>query len=208
MEKTFDQVAIKIKRIEKEAPKIKWVQLDIMDGKFVPNATWSDPSDLSELNTKLNLEVHLMTQDPWSTILNWLCRQNVKRILVHKESAADSKQMDKLINAVKQAGIEFGIALNPDTPAESIKNYLPILDEILLMAVEPGFSGQEFQNKVLDKIQILRQWNSKIPISIDGGVNLKTAPLAIKAGANRLCAASFLWNHGDLGKAILALQAL
>lgn len=208
MEKTFDQVAIKIKRIEKEAPKIKWVQLDIMDGLFVPNTTWSDPSDLSKLNTKLNLEVHLMIQKPYSAMLNWIGRQNVKRILVHKESAADNNQIDKLINTAKQAGIEFGIVLNPDTSVESIKNYLPILDEVLLMAVRPGFSGQKFQNKILDKIRVLRQWNSRIPIGIDGGVNLETAPLAIKAGANRLCVASFLWNYGDLGKAVLALQAL
>jgi len=208
LEKTFDQVAVKIKKIEKEAPKIKWVQLDIMDGKFVPNTTWNNPPDLSKLNTKLNLEVHLMIQKPCGAALNWIGRQNIKRILVHKESATDGKQMDKLINTVKQAGIEFGIALNPDTPAESIKNYLPILDEVLLMAVLPGFSGQKFQNKILDKIRVLRKLNSQVPIAIDGGVNLETAPLAIKAGANRLCAASFLWNCGDLGKAILALQAL
>lgn len=208
MEKHFDQVAAKIKKIEKEAPKIKWVQLDIMDGLFVPNATWMDPSDLSKLNTKLNLEVHLMMQDPRSAILNWLCRQNVKRILVHRESVIDNSQLDELINTVKQNDREFGIVLNPDTSSESIKSYLPILDEVLLMAVRPGFSGQKFQNKILDKIRILRQWNSQIPISIDGGVNLETAPLAIKAGANRLCAASFLWKCDDLGKAVLALQSL
>lgn len=208
MEKSFDQIAVKIKRIEKEAPKIKWVQLDVMDGKFVPNSTWNHPLDLSKLSTDLNLEVHLMIQEPQSAMSSWLSQQKIKRIIVHRESVSYSRQMIKLIMMIKQADREAGIALNPDTSAESIKNYLPILDEVLLMAVEPGFSGQKFQDKILDKIRVLRQFNSQILIAIDGGVNLKTAPLAIKAGASRLCAASFLWSTNDLSKAISALQAL
>ncbi len=208
MEKTFDQVAVKIKRIEKEAPKIKWVQLDIMDGKFVSNATWNQPEDLLKIKTYLNLEVHLMVDAPLTLINSWSKQNQIKRILVHKEAVRNSNQIVKLVTAIKQANREAGIVLNPSTPVESVKDYLLILDEVLLMAVEPGFSGQKFQNKILDKIRGLRQWNSQIPIGIDGGINLETAPLAIKAGASRLYAASFLWNYSDLGKAVLALQAL
>lgn len=208
MEKTFDQVAVKIKRIEKEAPKIKWVQLDIMDGKFVSNATWNQPEDLLKIKTYLNLEVHLMVDAQLTLINSWSKQNQIKRILVHKEAVRNSNQIVKLVTAIKQANREAGIVLNPSTPVESVKDYLLILDEVLLMAVEPGFSGQKFQNKILDKIRGLRQWNSQIPIGIDGGINLETAPLAIKAGASRLYAASFLWNYSDLGKAVLALQAL
>ncbi|MEK9165914.1 MAG: ribulose-phosphate 3-epimerase [Patescibacteria group bacterium] len=208
LEKTFDQVAVKIKRIEKEAPKIKWVQLDIMDGKFVSNATWNQPEDLLKIKTYLNLEVHLMVDAQLTLINSWSKQNQIKRILVHKEAVRNSNQIVKLVTAIKQANREAGIVLNPSTPVESVKDYLLILDEVLLMAVEPGFSGQKFQNKILDKIRGLRQWNSQIPIGIDGGINLETAPLAIKAGASRLYAASFLWNYSDLGKAVLALQAL
>jgi ribulose-phosphate 3-epimerase len=207
LEKSFKEVALKIKRIEQEAPEIKWVQLDIADGKFVPNTTWLNPSDLSKLKTELNLEIHLMIKEPMVTLSDWLDHKIVKRLIIHQETIKNDLELVKIIKLIKERGREAGVALNPGTPISSIQNFLNTLNEVLLMSVEPGFSGQVFKQEIFDKIRALRKLNPKIPIAVDGGINLGAAPALIAAGANRLCVASYLWHSKDLKKAVKALKA-
>ena len=207
LEKSFSKVAAKIKTIEKEVPEIRWAQLDIADGKFVPNTTWSHPSDLSKLKTKLNLEIHLMVKEPQATLSDWLNQKAVKRLLIHQETVKKDLELVKIIKLIKEYGKEAGVALNPTTPVKVIQKYLDIIDQVLLMSVEPGFSGQEFKQETLGKIRALRQLNPKTPIAVDGGINLGNAPGLIAAGATRLCVASYLWHSKNLKKAVKALKA-
>lgn len=200
----FDEVADKIKRIKKEAPTVLWAQLDIMDGKFVPNITWNNPEELSLLVTHLSFEVHLMVKSPEQQIDTWCSCPNVKRILFHRE-AVSIEQMVKLLVRIKEKRREGGIVLNPATSLEAIKEHLVILEEVMFMGVEPGFSGQPLQAEVLNKIRALHELYPAMPIGIDGGVNAYTARELILAGATRLYVASYLWESENLQEAIEGL---
>jgi len=202
LEQKFDQIVEKIKRVENEAPNIKWVQLDIMDNKFVPNYTWNRPAELSSIKTNLNFEVHLMIENPKEHLFAWLNQSKIKRVLIHQEAEENDKNLVKSLIFIKNHNIKAGVVLNPKTDIKAIQNYLEILDCVLLMGVEPGFSGQVFDKQVLAKICKLRQLDSQIPIAIDGGVNLETAPKIVQAGANILCIGSFFWKSKNIAQAL------
>ena len=208
LEKSFDGVVNKIKRIEKEAPDINWAHLDIMDGKFVPNTTWSEPRDLSSFKTSLNLEVHLMIKNPRDFLADWLVLNNVKRILIHKETVLSNREINRIAREVKAHNKEIGLVFNPDTPLESAIDGLIELDGIMLMGVEPGFSGQIFKEEVLVKAERLRQLDKQISIALDGGVSPETVPSILAAGTTRLCAASYLWKSDNFKEAINCLKAI
>lgn len=200
LEKKFSAVKQKIKKIE---PYVKWAQLDIMDGKFVANITWNNPADLKKLKTNLNLAAHLMIRQPHFYLAAWLNQKNVKRIIIHREAA---EHLTAIIMQVKNQNKEIGVALNPETPLETIKNDLVVLDEILIMSVAPGFSGQTFDSTLLTKIKHLRALDPNINIAVDGGVNENNAKDIISAGANRLISASYLWQQKNIKQAIEQLK--
>lgn len=199
----FWAVKEKIKAVE---PYTNWVQLDIMDGQFVKNFTWNNPEDLKTFKTDLSLELHLMIEKPEKQIDKWI-QPGVKRIIFHYEATDKHKQ---LIERVKKAGLESGMALNPETPIDVLDPFLSSgsLSSILIMTVKPGKTGQEFFKGSLAKIRALRKKYREIDIGVDGGINLKTAPQVIKAGANILSVGSAIFKSKNIKEAIKKLKEL
>ena len=188
--KTFDEVKEKIKQVENL---VDWVQLDIMDGVFVDNKTWNNPSDLRGFKTRVKLEAHLMVEKPEEVINDWL--KIVDRVIVHYEAANNISE-----------GKRIGLAINPETPIDVVKPFLNNLDLVLIMTVKPGWGGQKFQERTLDKIKALRKLWPDGNIEVDGGINAETAKKTIKAGANLICSGSYIFNSKDIKKAIETLK--
>mgnify|MGYP001591035902 CR=1 FL=1 len=204
--KNFDELHEKIKKVENF---VDWVQIDVMDGKFVPNSTWNNPAELKELSrqTGVNLEAHLMIEKPWDYIEKWI-ESGVKRIVVHYESfIGDFEKMDNVLGIIKKSGIEIAVAINPKTPWESIKKWVNRSDVIFMMTVEPGFGGQVFMENVLDKIRDFKKNFPEKIVEVDGGINLETAGKAIGAGADILAVGNFIYQYPEgAGKAIEAIK--
>lgn len=204
--KDFSEVADKIRRAE---PFFNWVQLDIMDGRFVNNQTWQNPTDLHNLKTTLSLEVHLMIERPWQKISDWLAA-GIKRIIIHWEAlsvrAIHELPLQKVIDQVKKQQKKIGLAINPETPVDILRPWLNQLDLVLIMTVHPGQGGQKFIPQSISRIQKLRQiWPQGI-ISVDGGIKPDSARQCAAAGVDILSVGSYLWSAPDLQIAIKELR--
>jgi ribulose-phosphate 3-epimerase len=202
--KDFQELQEKIKKVE---PYVDWVQLDIMDGQFVDNITWNNPADLKNLETKINLEAHLMIQNPEMVIDNWI-ESGVRRIIFHYES---TEYHQEIIKKIQEAGLEVGLAINPETPIEVLDPFSQILNSrfqilILVMTVQPGRGGQQFLEETLDKIRNLREKYKSVNIEVDGGINPETAPKVIQAGANLLASGSAIFKNDNIEKNIQLLE--
>lgn len=197
--KDFQELQEKIKKVE---PYIDSVQLDIMDGEFVNNTTWNQPSDLKKIETNLNLEAHLMIQNPEDYIDDWIS-SGVKRIIFHYESTDKHKE---IIEKIKQAKLEIGIAINPETSIEAVNNFIPDLNLVLIMTVHPGFGNQDFLEQTLGKIKELRTKDKNVNIEVDGGINLETAPKVIHEGANLLAVGSAIFKSDNIKQTIKDLK--
>jgi ribulose-phosphate 3-epimerase len=176
------------------------LHIDVMDGHFVPNITIG-PVVVKYIRkvTKLPLDVHLMIEEPGKFIDDFIAAGS-NMLTVHIEAMPSSKfkvQGSKL----RSKGIKFGVSLNPATPLTRIKKILKYVDFVLVMSVNPGFSGQEFIPQVLPKIRELRSI-FKGDISVDGGVNNKVAGKLINAGANILAAGSYIFGTKDVREAV------
>ena len=189
------------KRIAQVELYVNWVQLDVMDGVFVDNKTWSNPADLKNFKTQLKLEVHLMIENPEKEIDNWL--ENVDRIIIHYEASENVKE---IIEKVHKNGKQIGLAINPETSIDVVKPFLGDLDLVLCMTINPGWSGQEFKNEVLEKIKSLREIWPNHNIEVDGGINPETAKKVIKAGANLICANTYIFKSENIKEAIEDLK--
>jgi len=196
--KTFEEVKERIKLVENY---VDWVQLDIMDGVFVENLTWNNPEDLKDFKTKVKLEAHLMVKNPEKIIDSWL--EVVDRIIVHYES---SEKIQEIINKVHKNGKQIGVALNPETSIEVAKPFLNDLDLILLMSVQPGKGGQEFELEILEKIRNLRNIWPGGNIEVDGGVSDKNIKEIFNAGANLFCVGTYVYQSGDIKQVINKLK--
>lgn len=166
------------------------VQIDVMDGLFVPNTTWCDFSILRTLNTPVHFELHLMVNDPECFIENAKNISAIQRIIWHIETGALHA---KLIQQCHAQGYEAGLAINPKTPIEQLAPYAQQLDEILIMGVEPGWSAQQLIPSTIEKVQQIRSIWPHIPLGFDGGVDLQTLPLLKQAGITRMYAASSIF---------------
>jgi ribulose-phosphate 3-epimerase len=180
------------KEIKKVEPYIDWVQLDIIDGLFAPNRTWYNPEELLAEEFLVKIEVHLMVKNPLEKIDSWI-EGGVKRIIVHIESI-DERGIRELIKKCSLAGIEVGLALKPKTPLLEVQKFIKVVDLILTLGVEPGFSGQKFQDRVLAKIKILKENYPLVKIEVDGGINLETGKKAVQAGADILVSRSYIFS--------------
>jgi ribulose-phosphate 3-epimerase len=176
------------------------LHIDVMDGHFVPNITIG-PCVVKNIRkiTSLPLDVHLMIENPLKFIDAFI-NSGSDMLTVHIETVSDAKL--KIIRAkLKDKGIKLGISLNPATPLARIKNVLNLVDFVLVMSVNPGFSAQAFIPSVLPKIKKLRSiFNGDI--SVDGGINDRTAKEVIRAGANILASGSYLFGAKDIKLAI------
>ncbi len=203
--KDFKELEDKIKRIE---PFVEWAQLDVMDGEFVDNTTWpyaepgkNNPSDLKDLKTNLKLEAHLMIEKPEDIIDDWI-KSGVKRIIIHYES---TEKLGEIIKKIQAAGLEAGIAINPETSASVLDSFLNV-SYILIMTVHPGRGGQEFMEATLGKIRALREKYEDVKIEVDGGINLETVQKVVRAGADILAVGSAIFKSEDIKKAIEELE--
>lgn len=184
-----------------------FVHLDIMDGKFVENKTWTY-GEIKKITsyTHKKLDVHLMVEKPEKYIEDYALL-NTDRIAFHYEAVKD---INGMIELIKNYGLKVGIAINPDTKEDVLFPYLKDIDEVLVMSVYPGKSGQSFIDSSVEKIrnikeEILRQ-QTKTEISVDGGVNNETGLLCKEAGVDILVSASYL--HNNLYENINILQNL
>ena len=191
-----------VERLKLVAPYVSRVQWDIMDGKFVDNTTFSDPSVLKDLKTTLRIEADIMVSNPrsWIELLN---HPPVDQLIFHVESA---KNWEPIFEEAQALGFAVGIAAEPETPLDSYSNLLPLVDRYQAMGGRSGFGGQEFSPSVLENIRVVRERFSKLPISVDIGVNTETAPAMIRAGATILCAGSAIFESDNVEKSIVGLK--
>lgn len=184
-----------------------WVHIDVMDGHFVPNITIG-PGVVKALreHTKLFFDVHLMITNPEKYWVEFQ-KAGADLITFHNEIECDKK---KLIEEIKSSGIKAGISIKPKTHVCEIEEFLPFLDLVLIMTVEPGFGGQSFMEDMLPKISELRKIidsnDYKCLIEIDGGINAETAHKCIKAGADILVSGNYIFSSDDPKKAIESLR--
>ncbi len=176
----------------------KLVQIDIMDGKFVPSTSIT-AEELVELNTNVSSELHLMTEDPFA----WLepaAQLGSKRIIFHLETKIDQQ---KLISEIKKRQIEVGVSLNPETNIEKLKPFIDNIDLVLFMSVNPGFYGAPFIPEVLDKIKKFKQiWPHK-KTAIDGGVKADNLSEIKSLGLDYICIGSAILKSDDPKQAFL-----
>jgi ribulose-phosphate 3-epimerase len=181
-----------------EAAGAQRIQIDVMDGHFVPNITMG-PMVVEAVRrcTSLPLEAHLMITNPQDFIEKF-ARAGADVIIVHQETCP---HLHRAIQQIKAAGKQAGVALNPSTPVSLLVDVLSLLDLVLIMTVNPGFGGQEFISETLPKISRLRQMidarNLQVEIEVDGGIHEQTAPLVVKAGATLLVAGSAIYNQQE-----------
>jgi len=187
-----------------ERAKADMLHIDVMDGHFVPNITIG-PVVVKYIRrvTKLPLDVHLMIEEPEKFIDEFL-KAGSDMLTLHIETISASSFRLQAAR-LKKRKIKAGISLNPDTPLSKIKDVLKYVDFVLVMSVNPGFSGQEFIPSALSKIRRLRSIFDG-DIAVDGGINDKVSGSIIKAGANILAAGSYIFGAKDAKLAIERLK--
>ena len=186
-----------------------WVHFDVMDGLFVPNISIGIPVLESVRKiTDLFIDVHLMIVEP-QNLAEVFCRKGADLVTVHYE-AAEEENVLSAIKAIRACGKKVGISIKPATPAESIRSFIPLVDLVLVMTVEPGFGGQGFLYDMLEKISEVREMiNSLHPeclLEVDGGINPETAELVKSHGADTLVAGSYFFKAPDRKAAVAALK--
>lgn len=181
------------------------VHIDVMDGLFVPNLTFGAVvvKDIRPY-TMLPFDVHLMVKKP-SVLIKDFVEAGADAITVHLEADED---IPMLISLIKKYGRRVGLSIRPHTKVSDLIPYLPDIDLVLMMSVEPGFGGQQFQPIALQKIAQLKEFigRKKVQISVDGGINDQTAPACILAGADVLVAGSYVFKSKNYQKAIERLK--
>jgi ribulose-phosphate 3-epimerase len=181
-----------------EAAGAQRIQIDVMDGHFVPNITMG-PLIVEAVRrcTSLPLEAHLMITNP-QDFLEPFARAGADVLIVHQEVCP---HLHRVIQQIKACGKQAGVALNPSTPISLLVDILGLLDLVLIMTVNPGFGGQDFIPATLPKISRLRQMidarELPLDIEVDGGIHEQTVPLVVKAGATLLVAGSAIYNERE-----------
>ena len=182
------------------------LHLDVMDGQFVPNISFGSLVIDSIRNaTSLPLNIHLMIEEP-DRFLEDFIKSDTDQIIVHAEACA---HLDRTVSRIKDLGAAVGVALNPSTPLSAIEDVADMLDIIMIMTVNPGFGGQSFIDRMIDKIEradsLIKSKRLKAKIEVDGGIKADhTASDCVKAGAEILVAGSAVYNKEDTVKNSIA----
>ena len=181
------------------------IHVDVMDGHFVPNLTFG-PMVVRAIKpyATVPLDVHLMMTNPQDFLAEFI-DAGADQLTLHAEV---DQNILPMLQYIRSRGVKTGLSLRPRTPASILENYLPFLDLVLVMTVEPGFGGQDFLITQLPKIALIHSMidPARTIIQVDGGINAKTAPLCIDNGASTLIAGSSIFKAPDWKKAIDALR--
>jgi ribulose-phosphate 3-epimerase len=183
------------------------IHIDVMDGAFVPNITFGAPVVKSfRKYTDITFDVHLMINDPIRFIDDFV-DAGADIITIHIESCNNVKQTLEYIHS---KGVKTGLSIEPKTDPESLREFLPLTDMILVMSVEPGFGGQGFIESTLDNMRyvskMIQEEGYDIPIEVDGGVSEKNADIVTSTGATILVAGSAVYKKDDISKAIADIR--
>jgi ribulose-phosphate 3-epimerase len=184
-----------------------YIHVDVMDGQFVPNITFG-PNVVSAIRpvTKLPLDVHLMIVQP-ENYIEAFAKAGADIITVHQEA---TPHVHRAVQMIKASGVKAGVVINPGTPLSAIEYVLDLVDQVLIMTVNPGFGGQSFIESSLDKIAQLKEWKEAkgytYDIEVDGGIDPTTAQRCKEAGANVFVAGSYIYNSESPKERIDALR--
>ncbi len=188
----------------------EWIHIDVMDGVFVPNISFGFPvlEAINKVATKI-LDVHLMIEKP-EQYISTFAKAGAKVITVHFEACP---HIHRTIQQIKDTGCLAGVAINPGTPVEVYQDIIADLDLALIMSVNPGFGGQKFIPKAINKTKRLAEMaaeagNTSLKIEIDGGVTLSNAADLYQAGATVLVAGSFVFASADPKSTIVELLSV
>ncbi|MBI5048299.1 MAG: ribulose-phosphate 3-epimerase [Deltaproteobacteria bacterium] len=201
----FTKLAKEIRAVEDA--KADYIHIDVMDGHFVPNITVGPfIVEAARKATRLPLDVHLMIENPDKFIPDF-AKAGSDIITVHAEAC---KHMHRTIQYIKEQGIRAGVSLNPTTPLHVLDHILGDVDMVLIMTVNPGFSGQSFINSCLPKIERLRKMldegNYRAELEVDGGIKVSNISAAAKAGADVFVAGSAIFGSDNYKKTISAMR--
>jgi len=202
----FARLADAVARVEEGGAEL--LHVDVMDGHFVPNLTLGPPVVASlKHTTTLPLDVHLMITDP-DRYLEAFVKAGALMISVHVEAVP---HLHRTLTEIRALGAKAGVALNPSTPVAQIGEVVDLLDYVLIMSVNPGFSGQQFIPRSLRKIEqaraLLTERGSQADVEVDGGVDASNAGALVKAGATILVAGAAVFGAPDPAEAVRRLHA-
>lgn len=188
-----------------EESEAEWVHCDIMDGHFVPNISYGIPIVKAvRPATKKVVDCHLMIEHP-ELYVKAFAAAGADMITVHQEACV---HLDRQVAQIHDLGCKAGVALNPATPVETLVDILHAVDMVLIMSVNPGFGGQKFIPRALDKVRRLRALAPDLLIQVDGGVNAETGAELVAAGADVLVAGSYVFGAAEPREAIHSLYVL
>ncbi len=197
-EKEFEHC---LRAVEKNC---RLIQIDVLDGSLFPNTSWFDPERIGALKTNVEMELHLMVENPIPIVEKW--KQFVptfRRAIVHTEMHRPDGTVTGYIKDILR--LEVGVALNPESPLKEVEEVLHQIDQLTVMSVHPGRQGQEFGDEehggslevILEKIRQARAHRPELMIEVDGGVTLELLEPLVRAGANRMCIGGAIFKSKD-----------